>query len=421
MTYEFEYLMHLYACGSRGLTPQPPRQPIDFDRLIQLAHEQSVLPLVGVALSNATNVGLPSEKAQALVARTRSLALTNYFKKGLILKLLKDFEEAGIKAVLLKGFAVADLYAEPNCRISTDTDIYIDKKDEKRACKLLKDHGCNVNPRPPLSHHAVCEHPQMGHIELHVILYDEFVENIWFGKMDDRQFIQEELKRYEDGNGSCLILGSTDNLIFLALHMIKHFILRGTSLRQMMDIALYLKIHQAQIDLKRFWATLDSLKYRKLINTVLSVMVSYSGFTSEDFIGFEKADEATTSALLNDLETGGWLGNKESEKRKGSWFMYNRIRYTEKRTSLSYWCYMIKRNTINYICVLFPVRAALEKKFPYVKKTIWLVPAAWIHRLLFGIWKLLCGKMDTGFALRSEQVSSDDKGRDYLFKLMNMM
>ncbi len=421
MTYEFEYLMHLLSCGVKGTAPEPPRQPVDYDRLIQLAQDQSVLPLIGIALSNDHNIGFPCEKAQALVARTRSLAFTNYVKKNLIMKLLKDFEEAGIQAVLLKGYALADLYAEPNCRISSDVDIYIDIKDEKRSYKLLKEHGCKVNPRPPLSHHSKCEHSQMGHIELHVILYDEIAEKIWFDKMNDRQFIKEPFEEHKTDNGTYLTLGITDNLIYITLHMIKHFVRSGTSLRQMMDIALYLKNYHTQIDTKRFWDILESLKYRKLINTVLSAMIIYCNLSPEDFIGYAKADKEAISGLLADLETGGWLGKNEVEERKGSWYRYNRIRYTEKRSSFFYWCYMIRRNAIFYIHVIFPARDSLEKKYPYVKKTACFLPAAWIHRMLRGIWKLFHGKMDTGIISRKEQISIDEKGRDYLFKLMNMM
>jgi hypothetical protein len=420
MTYEFEYLMHLFYCGARGTVPMPPCQAIEFDRLLQFANEQTVLPLIGVALSNAVQNGFPSEKVHMLVSRTRNMELTNYIKIRQIMKLLQDFEKEGIRAVLLKGHTLANLYADPNSRISCDTDIYIDIKDEKRSCKLLKDHGCHLSPRSPTSHHTVCVHPQMGQIELHVILYDEFVEDIWFGRMSDKQFIQEALEKHVAEDGSYFTLGKTDNLIFLALHMIKHFILSGTSLRQMMDIALYMKEYRSCIDFKRFWNTLETMKYRKLMNTVLNAMITACGFSQEDFIGFETQEEKAISALLNDLEAGGWLGYKE-EDRKDSWYIYNRIKYTENKTSFSYWCYMIKRNANIYKQSIFPTKPSLERNYPYIKKVALLVPIAWIHRLFLGVWRLMRGKIDTGIVLHNQQVSSKENSREELFKLLNIM
>jgi hypothetical protein len=421
MTYEFEYLMHLLSCGARGTSPEPPCQPVDYDRIMQLAQEQSIAPLIGAALSNAAYMGLPNEKVQGLVKNTRNLALTNYIKKRKILKLLQDFEDAGIQAVLLKGYALADLYFEPNCRISSDIDIYISIKDEKKAYLFLEEHGCKVYPRTPTSHHAICEHPQMGLIELHVILYDEIVEDVWFGRKNDQQFIQEAFEKHVTEDGSYLTLGKTDNAIFIVLHMIKHFILSGTSLRQMMDIALYFEKYKAQIDFRRIWNMLESLKYRILMNTVLNSMVSYCGFSPEDFAGYEKADEEAISVLLADLEDGGWLGSKNTQERNNSWHRYNLIRYKEKRNLFSYWCYMIKRITLIHMPEIFPSKGVLKRKYPYTEKFTLLTPIAWLQHLLTGCVKLFSGKLDTEIEVRKDQLYDEKRDRSHLFKLMQIM
>ena len=421
MTYEFEYLMHLYACGARGGIAQPPCCPVDYDRLMQLAGEQAVLPLVGAALARAPDTGFPDEKRRILLETTRGMAVQNYIRRRLILKLLRDFDKAGIQAVLLKGYGVAETYAEPDCRISSDTDIYVDIRDEKRAIKFLREHGCTVIPRWSISHHASCEHPQMGHIELHVILYDENTGNIWFHKMDGRQFVQEAYEKRESEDGAYLALGRTDNLIFLALHMIKHFISGGISLRQMMDIALYFKKYRAGIDVKRFWDILDSLKYQNLMNAILSAMVGYCGFSQDDFVGSVKADEAVVSALLDDLETGGWLGFNEKEVRQGAKHMYNRIKHIEKTSVYAYWCCMIRRCASRYVHALFPSRAALVSKYPCAGKTIWLVPVAWSRQLLTGFRRLIHGKLETGFVTQVGQISVVARDRVALFKLMRMI
>lgn len=421
MTYEFEYLMHLFSCGARGMSPQPPRQPVDYDRLMRLAHEQSVLPLIGAALSGASSIFFPTEKKQALLNSTRSMAFSNYLRKRQILNLLLDFQKAGIQAVLLKGFAAADMYAEPDCRISCDTDIYVERKDEKRAYELLKEHDCIVIPRSPLSHHAVCRQEKMGHIELHVSLYDAFAEDIWFGVANEKKLPQEPFEWQVFAEGACLTLGKTDNLLFLALHMIKHFIYSGISLRQMMDIALNMKTHRRQIDFKRFWDILESLKYKKMMNAVLSVLVSFCGFSPDDFWGFEPQDDTVVSALLSDLEAGGWLGKNETEGRKDAGYGYNRLRFLETRNPFSYWCYMSKRIVIRCFHAALPPRDALENSFPYAQKASCLLPIAWIHHILSGALRLLLGKPDAGIALHKRRASDKKDARMQLFRLMQMI
>lgn len=421
MTFEFEYLLHLLTCGAKGTTPKPPRQHVNYDCLIQLAQEQAVLPIVGAALGSARHTAFPIEKVQALAARTRSLALTNYVKKELILKLLNDFEEAGIQAVLLKGYTLADLYAEPNCRVSSDTDIYIDIKDEKRAYKLLREHGCKVNPRSSHNHHAVCEHPQMGSIELHVLLYNDFFEFIWSGKIDERQFVAEKYETCKTAEHSYLALGKTDNLIYLALHMVKHFIFDRTNLRQMMDFALYLQYYQTQIDINRFWETLESLKCRKLVNTILNVMVTYCDFCFDNLEGFMKAEADETSVLIADLEANGFIDRVDSKRRNDACKMYSRSIYLEKNSLFSYRCYMLKRRAISYMDILFPPIKALTGQYPYIRKMKWLTPIAWIQHMLTLFQHLLRRIHGNNNAAHKNQAIHEKADRYQLFRLMHML
>ncbi|MGI6695196.1 MAG: nucleotidyltransferase family protein [Christensenellales bacterium] len=60
------------------------------------------------------------------------------------LRLIGKMNDAGIPALLIKGYAVADCYAAPDCRMSGDTDLLIEPKNEKRACAFMK-----ANDPPP--------------------------------------------------------------------------------------------------------------------------------------------------------------------------------------------------------------------------------------------------------------------------------
>ena len=46
MTYEFEYLLHLLGCSVQGKEANAPLKPIDWEKLFQLAKEQTVYPMV---------------------------------------------------------------------------------------------------------------------------------------------------------------------------------------------------------------------------------------------------------------------------------------------------------------------------------------------------------------------------------------
>ena len=59
----------------------------------------------------------------------------------------RQMNAAGIPALLIKGYAVADCYAAPDCRMSGDTDLLIEPKNEKRACAFMKANGFAVERR----------------------------------------------------------------------------------------------------------------------------------------------------------------------------------------------------------------------------------------------------------------------------------
>ena len=84
--------------------------------------------------------------------------------------------------------------------------------------------------------------------------------------MDGAEYVRESFQTIEFQDGKITTLGPTDQLIFLTLHMIKHFISGGLSIRMMLDIELHFKVNKCAIDQTRYWNIMKRLKYTKLIN-----------------------------------------------------------------------------------------------------------------------------------------------------------
>ncbi len=421
MTYEFQYLVHLFSCGARGVTPDAPSNAPDMNRLLSLARKQSVLPMVSLALSQAPDTGLDPKEKQALAEGAQRAALLCYHQKRALFSLLKDLESQGIRAVLLKGHAAAQLYAVPECRVSVDSDIYVDPADEKRALRLLKEKGLRVIPRQAQSHHASCVHPVIGLVELHSRLYDDLARKIWFSPAQGRELAQEPYERRETPEGVFYTLGRTDQTIFLALHMAKHFIHGGLSLRQMMDITLHMQKYHESIDVTRFWDVMEKLRFQTLLSVVFSAMVDFGGFREEDFPGMQKQKPETVLALLNDLESGGWLGLGQSKERKSAYFLYSRAAYARQRKALPFNVYMLWRFFTYNAHSVFPPRAELEAEYPHAQKTVWLLPAAWAHHVSLRFVRKFTGNVRAGLTRREEHMDDISQDRLKLFREFHMM
>lgn len=422
MTNEFKALMQLVGAAAQGKALQKLPDDLDWARIERLANEQAVQTLLGYALRLSPALDCPAELRESLVSQMRQEAFSNHAWKHSTLQLLAEMNAAGIPALLIKGYAVADCYAAPDCRMSGDTDLLIKPKNEKRACAFMKANGFAVERRWTNGHHDVCRHPQLGCVELHVMLYDEIVEDVWFGRIDGREFVSESAIEVATQDGSYRTLGYTDHMIFLMLHLIKHFIMTGMSLRMMLDVALFFSHHAERIDSARFWKTMESLKYGTIAQSILWAMVCYCGIDQTSLPGLCGDCPESVEMILDDLESGGWLGKIDEKAREEGWYEYNRQLLMKNRSKAQYLLFMLHWKIGAYLKALFPSRKTLAIRYPCVQKSALLIPLVWLHRLIFrGSRAVKKGALTTYIITDEKKIGTSAQERVQMFKNLRMM
>lgn len=374
MTKEFRYMMHLLGAGACGFEPPMPEDELDWHRLAELAREQSVEPLVACALHRTPQIPCPGEIRETMIARMFRSGLWYHRRQRLVMDLLGRMEVAGITVVLLKGYSVGRYYASPECRISGDTDVYVLPRDEERAKAFLHEEGFEIAERSETQHHYSCLHPDIGLLELHVRFYDELAEEHWFRAFDKEPFIREEFKKMDSPDGAYYTLGDTDNLIFITLHLVKHFIHSGLSGRQILDVAHFFSVNRKSIDHERFWHAMGELRYDRLMTCVFHMAIRFGDFHREDFPGLGEEDAALTEEILDDLESGGWLGLKVAKSREDGWFEYNRQRIIKSMTAAQYRRYMLKWRCISLGQQFIPRMKRVIEETPGLKGKYWRYP-----------------------------------------------
>ena len=422
VTNEFKALMRLVGAAAQGKTASKVPEGLDWRKIERLADEQAVQTLLGYGLRLSPALDCPAELRESLVSQMRQEAFSNHAWKHSTLQLLAEMNAAGIPALLIKGYALADCYAAPDCRMSGDVDVLIDPKDEKRACAFMKAQGFCVEHRWAKGHHDVCQHPQLGCVELHVMLYDEIVEDVWFGRMDGREFVSEPAIEVATQDGSYRTLGYTDHMIFLMLHLIKHFILTGMSLRMMLDVALFFSHHAERLDSARFWKTMESLKYGTIAQSILWAMVCYCGIDQTSLPGLCGDCPESVEMILDDLESGGWLGKIDEKAREEGWYEYNRQLLMKNRSKAQYLLFMLRWKIGAYLKALFPSRKTLAIRYPCVQKSVMVIPFAWVHRLIFrGSRAVKKGALTTYIITDEKKIGTSAQERVQMFKNLGMM
>lgn len=422
MTKEFQILIRLMTAGAVREQLVEPLYNVDWMKIEQLAEDQMSAALVGYALKLSPEIGCPEDIRSRMFFTMRKTAVVNATKFPSIVGLLNRMEHAGIHTVLLKGFEVASCYAAPECRGSGDTDILVAPEDERKACHFLEKEGFYVVPRWKHGHHAVATHPDWGIVELHILLYDEIIEDMWFGKKNGAEYVLEPHRLVHTEFGDYYSLGDTDHLIFLALHAIKHFIESGMSVRMMLDIALWINCKKDTLDMARFWRVMDSLQYSQLVNCMLHALIRYGSFTEGDFQGLGNADAQHIDMILTDIEEGGWLGIHNKSDREKGWHEYNRQKMLQYMKPWQYKLYMFKWQVNHTRTIAFPPKEKMVCKYPFLGEKPWLLPFAWLHRLIFRGRKAARNGALTNYVVNDKsELTGQAKARVEMFKALEMM
>lgn len=409
-------LICMVAAGAKGETVNDLQ--VDWASVLPIVAEQRVQSLVACALLNSPKLECPAELHGYLLNAMRLESSVNLIRRQRIMHLLQEMKAAGIDAKLIKGYAVSGCYAHPECRGSVDTDILIDVQQEAKTISFFESCGFFVERRAATSNHTVCQHKKYGIVELHVSLYGELVRDNWFHMLDVNDMVQESTVAADEFD----TLGYTDQLIFLTLHMVKHFILGGLTLRMMLDIGLYFANHKQRIDTVRYWTTLKNLRYDKLTSAILWTFIRWGRFSEEEFPGISEECPEQTSLILSDLLMGGYMGAKEKNERFESGMEYNRKLILKQKNVTQYRLRMIGWKIKSGTKYMFPSVKMLRKLYPITIRMPILMPFLWGWQVVsFPMKKIASGALKRD--VRSEQsvISTVAKERVAMFEKLEML
>ena len=381
MTREFKCLMYIVGCTSKGSSVDGvDTKCIDWAKVYQQANVQTVSFLLTHALRKNRELACPENLKKEQSAYMFETFVRENEKKSNVLNLLREMENNGIRSILLKGYVVADCYAVPECRPSTDVDILVSRSQEVRACAFLQKKGFSIYPRWTDGHHSVCYHPDYGTIEVHVELFDRIIQKVWFRNIELSRLSKRCFERIETKGGSYYTLEYTDNLLFLTLHAIKHFVIKGINLRMMLDIALFIRKYVDLIDFSRYWSTLEELNYDKLVGSFLWALINYCGFDDVEFPGIPDERREDVETLLADMEQGEYHND---ELENNSFAVYTA--YMQRKGTRLYHISLLMQKVCRAFRRIFPSRIVLMSYTPLVGTSAFFVPFGWLLHVLHGL------------------------------------
>lgn len=359
---ETQFLHIVKAAVSGG---EIPAENVDWSTVFALAGQQKLLPLVFEAARKAPaaaeNAALFASVKQQVVAQV----LSQTVRAAEFAALYQKLRAAGLHPVVVKGQLCSRLYPLTDHRISADDDLYIPDGEFLACHEALRENGLTTDtPADALVTADEVSYTKKGsplYIELHRHLFDSAED-----AHDDLNRFFADLQPVEiDG---FLAMPPHEHLLYLILHAYKHFVSCGIGLRQFCDIGLWARAYHDQIDWQRLHAQCERVHAATFARAAFHIARDGLGIAFALPAPWDAAID--TEPLLHDTLCGGVYGSNDYTRLHSSTVTINAVKAS--RTG--------ERSGV--LRTVFPKRAYLERRYPYLQKRPYLLPVAWLARMV---------------------------------------
>ena len=350
----------------------------DWVELFRIATTHQVLPLIYEAVYDcpaARNME-PQVFMSAKQQTIRSVMLQT-MKTNEFLGLFQHLQKAGVQALVVKGIVCRNLYPNPDYRMSGDEDVLIPEEEFELCHQAMLDYGMHpADPTQDIQFEHEVPYGKPGspiYIELHKCLFPPESAaygdlNRFFKKVHDRA-----IKLSIDGK-QVVTMGYTDHLFYLICHAFKHFLHSGFGIRQVCDIVLFANAYGKEIDwirilqqCREIHADLFTAALFQIGQKYLTFDPSRAGYPQE-----WQEIQVDEQLMLDDLLEAGIYGDGTMSRKHSSNITLNAVSAQKQG----------KKSDHSVLKTLFPPAKSMEGRYPYLKKHPYLLPVAWISRIL---------------------------------------
>lgn len=310
-------LLQLAISGKECTLPQDA----DWNKVIDFAIEQGVLGLCFDAVEK-----LPDDQRPDMDSLMEWFGQVEYQKAdyrqyvGAIASLAKEYSEAGIDTMLLKGYGLSLNWPVPDHRPVGDIDTYHFGR-WREADEVIKGKGIGIDYSH--HHHSVFEWGGFA-VENHYDIVNRYA-SVSGRREDDllKELALQGCREVQVDGAKVLLPSATFNGIFLLSHAASHFAGDHITLRHLLDWAFFVDREWQEVDwdLVVFWARkLGQLRFLSCLN---GLCVEQLGLEAGKFPPLER-DAALEQRVLEDILQPTFC-------EKGSGFVYKLKRLRANR------------------------------------------------------------------------------------------
>lgn len=359
---ETQFLHIAKAAVSGG---ELPTEAVDWPAIFTLANQQKLLPILFEAVRKTPAAGENAPLFAAIKQQVIGQVLNQTVRSAEFADLYRRLRAAGLQPVVVKGQLCSRLYPLRDHRISADDDLFIPEGEFFACHEALLANGLTTDTPaddlPTADEVSYTKKDSPLYIELHRHLFDSAED------------AHDELNHFFVGIATVEIDGFLtmpphEHLLYLILHAYKHFVRSGIGLRQFCDIGLWARTYHDQIGWQRLHDQCASVHAATFAAAAFRIARTYLGIDF-DLPAPWNAD-IDVKPLLHDALCGGVYGSNDLTRLHSSTVTLNAVKAS--RTG----------EKSGVLRTVFPKREYLERRYPYLKKRPYLLPVAWVQRMV---------------------------------------
>ncbi len=349
---EGNYLIRLLSSVLEAVQPPTPPKEIEWSMLYGLSVRHGVSNMAWYSLDKLCHDDRPPrEVMEKFQSDYKKAAGKEAMQHIMLEKVLKIFEEHHIACMPLKGCLIKQLYPHPNMRLMADIDILFKEEQSEQVKHLLTDLGFTVEDVGG-NHDCYGMQPYMK-IEMHRELvpedspYRDYLNKTW-----DRARLKEACQyTYE--------LSREDFLIYLLIHLTKHYAGGGTGIRSFMDLWVYKKQYREEMDWDYIRSELNKINLCEFTESILGLCEVWFGEAASNGLYEDMAEFVFDSGVYG-TQKHIFVSSMSVKSREKSSVRNIKFLYGFKK--------------------FFPPLKSMIIQYPFLKTAPFLLPFGWMLR-----------------------------------------
>ncbi|MBQ2854015.1 MAG: nucleotidyltransferase family protein [Oscillospiraceae bacterium] len=357
METECRYLLHLLGAYIRKETPEISADA-DWQKLIQLAQIHSVTGILGYMTMK--HPICPDAQAAAFLRSGCRNTVARFAQRSIQAEALsKTLEQAGIDHILMKGYVLRELYPVPELRTFNDIDIVIRPADRQRSDELMVSMGFqrHTDWEPVYSYFRGNEL-----YEIHTEIMEVDVSD----RADYKGYFRNMWEHAEPVSPHSFRFTPEFHFLYLLTHIAKHVHGSGAGIRMYMDVAVFVQHYGKRLDWTWIREQLRLLKLEAFAGTVLTAAESWFGVSCPMEHG--TPDQEVMEQFLAFTMEAGTFGHHNRDEALTA------LKHGGQAEPVSRLHHLLRET--------FPKAQTIESRYTYLQDKPWLLPAAWVHRLV---------------------------------------